>query len=197
MSRIASDTKQAIIDAAARLFEEHGYEQVSLRNIARELGCSPTTIYIYFENKEALLLELVKQAYALFKRHIREGLRVEHGDFRSNFRHACRAYVQFGLKYPKYYNLMFRDNVEKFIRGSDDCRGNDRYDAFEFLRSSVQEGINRGILKGDNADLVSQSIWASLHGLTSLLLAFPKFEWQSHETLIDFHIDTLQQGLLR
>ncbi|MBE3553400.1 MAG: TetR/AcrR family transcriptional regulator [Kyrpidia tusciae] len=197
MSRVSPDTKQAIIDAAAKLFEEHGYERVSMRNIAREVGCSATTIYIYFENKDALLAELIKQAYALFKHRIREGLRARDTDDRSNFRRACRAYIQFGLEYPKYYNLMFRDNAEKFIRVSAGDRDDDRYDAFEFLRRAVQEGIDRGIVKGTNADLVSQSIWASLHGLTSLLLAFPGFEWQSREALIDFHIDALQGGVLR
>ncbi|MDQ8733869.1 TetR/AcrR family transcriptional regulator [Paenibacillus sp. LHD-38] len=51
----SEETKRSIISAAEKLFGEKGYEAVTIREIAKEAGCSHTTIYIYFQDKEALL----------------------------------------------------------------------------------------------------------------------------------------------
>ncbi|WP_438314561.1 hypothetical protein [Sporosarcina sp. FA9] len=42
---------------------------------------------------------------------------------------------------------------------------------------------------------LNHTIWASLHGLTSLLITYPEFDWGEQERLIQFHIRTLIQGL--
>lgn len=60
-SRMASrseETKRAIIRAAKQLFSTRGYDAVTMREIAKEAGCSHTTIYLYFKDKEALLNQL-------------------------------------------------------------------------------------------------------------------------------------------
>ena len=51
-------TKQDIVNAAGKLFSKRGFDVVTMREIAQETGCSHTTIYIYFENKLALLHHL-------------------------------------------------------------------------------------------------------------------------------------------
>ncbi|MGO4344582.1 TetR/AcrR family transcriptional regulator [Paenibacillus sp. MCAF9] len=63
----AEETKRAIIAAAEKLFGERGYDSVSIREIAKEAGCSHTTIYIYFQDKEALLHALSMQPLQLLK----------------------------------------------------------------------------------------------------------------------------------
>src|SRR3989442_15454601 len=50
-------TRQAIADAAARLFAEHGYEQVAVSDVAREADVSEQTVYNYFETKEQLVTD--------------------------------------------------------------------------------------------------------------------------------------------
>jgi AcrR family transcriptional regulator len=48
-------TRQLISDAAARLFAERGYEQVSVRDVAREAEVAEQTVYNYFPAKEQLV----------------------------------------------------------------------------------------------------------------------------------------------
>lgn len=51
------DEKQsALVEAAAALFLEHGYEKTSIGKIAQAAGVAPNTIYWYFEDKDALLV---------------------------------------------------------------------------------------------------------------------------------------------
>jgi AcrR family transcriptional regulator len=54
-------TRQLIADVAARLFAEHGYEQVAVSDVAREAEVSEQTIYNYFQTKEQLVSDRDQQ----------------------------------------------------------------------------------------------------------------------------------------
>lgn len=53
----------SILDSAKRLIGRHGYDAVSMREIAREAGISPASIYQYFDDKNAILTELASRYY--------------------------------------------------------------------------------------------------------------------------------------
>jgi len=54
----SEETRKNIVEAAGKLFAGKGYDSVTMREIAKEAGCSHTAIYIYFKDKEALLTQL-------------------------------------------------------------------------------------------------------------------------------------------
>ncbi len=56
-ARKKARTRQAIADAAARLFAERGYEQVAVSDVAREAEVSEQTVYNYFQTKEQLVTD--------------------------------------------------------------------------------------------------------------------------------------------
>src|SRR5215213_6311078 len=60
------DVRQVILDAAADLFREHGYERFSLRQVAERIGYSPTTIYLYFTDKDDLLFTVADVGFMRF-----------------------------------------------------------------------------------------------------------------------------------
>jgi AcrR family transcriptional regulator len=53
-------TREAILEAARRLFEERGYDATSLRLIAETVGTTKAAVYYHFPAKEHLLLELTR-----------------------------------------------------------------------------------------------------------------------------------------
>jgi AcrR family transcriptional regulator len=57
---------EAILEAAAQVFERHGYAQGTTNRIAERAGISIGSLYQYFPNKDAILVELVR-------RHLAEG----------------------------------------------------------------------------------------------------------------------------
>lgn len=61
-----SNTKEKLFHAAVRLFSENGYHSVSMREIAAAVGITEAAIYRHFENKEAILNEIL----AVFKRKL-------------------------------------------------------------------------------------------------------------------------------
>ncbi len=63
-------TKEMILDVAFRLARESGYEQVVLKNVAVEIGCSVQPIYSYFSNMEALKEAVVGEAMRFYNEFI-------------------------------------------------------------------------------------------------------------------------------
>ncbi len=60
--RVKSEARrQAILDVAAEVFREHGFEQASMSEITARVGGSKATLYSYFPSKEALFLEVMHQ----------------------------------------------------------------------------------------------------------------------------------------
>ena len=53
------DIRALVLAKAKKLFLEEGYSNITMRRIAKEIGYTPGTIYLYFKNKEDLLLEYI------------------------------------------------------------------------------------------------------------------------------------------
>ncbi|MFF1449731.1 TetR/AcrR family transcriptional regulator [Streptomyces sp. NPDC058274] len=65
-------TRQAIADAALELFLEHGFERVSVRDIAEKADVSTTTLFAHFPSKEALVFDREEEVEAALTAAVRE-----------------------------------------------------------------------------------------------------------------------------
>lgn len=70
MAEAATDTprpskrrRQEVIDVAARIFNEKGYEATSIQEIAEEVGILKGSLYYYIDTKEDLLFSVIEEAY--------------------------------------------------------------------------------------------------------------------------------------
>ena len=59
MGRQYRNTKENIFGETVKLFSEQGYNATTMRQIASAAGVNEATIYIYFDNKEALMDEIL------------------------------------------------------------------------------------------------------------------------------------------
>ena len=73
MTRQKSDARhQAILDAALALFSGYGYRRTSVGDVAREAGIAKGTVYLYFENKEALFAAVCRHVADRFLARARD-----------------------------------------------------------------------------------------------------------------------------
>lgn len=63
------EPRQVIFEAAARLFSERGFSNVSIRDICEEVGVTPPTIYYYFGSKGRLFHEVIQSRLNLEEFH--------------------------------------------------------------------------------------------------------------------------------
>ncbi|MBO8164634.1 MAG: TetR/AcrR family transcriptional regulator [Brevibacillus sp.] len=195
--REIEEIKKKIIDAATELFIDEGYAHVSIRKIAQKIEYSPTTIYNYFRDKEAILHHLLKQGYALFLRylHAAESEAANRGgDIVHQLRAVMRAYTRFGLEHSDYYKLIFIEDLER-RQPFEDCES-DRRKGFQLLARLVEQAVaERGAHEADPQQ-ISQILWAAIHGITSLLVTFDDFPWaDDRERLVDTLIETQIRGV--
>lgn len=59
-----AEKREALVDAARRLFIEDGFEATSMAHLARTAGVAPNTLYWYFEDKDAVLIAVLETALA-------------------------------------------------------------------------------------------------------------------------------------
>jgi AcrR family transcriptional regulator len=71
------DTLKAIQDRAFELFGRHGYEGVSIGDIAKQTGLSKGALYWHFESKTELFLDCLKRLHTIFNDHIFDPMRAE------------------------------------------------------------------------------------------------------------------------
>ncbi len=68
-------TRESILNAALDLSRDHGFAQISLRQVARQAGIVPTAFYRHFESMDELGLALVEQSFLTLRTMIREAQR--------------------------------------------------------------------------------------------------------------------------
>ncbi|HKX83479.1 MAG TPA: TetR/AcrR family transcriptional regulator [Pyrinomonadaceae bacterium] len=184
--------RQQIMDAARELFVSEGYDHVSMRKIAAKIGYSPTTIYLYFNDKADLLGQICARTFAQLANNI-AAINSLSADPLEKLRLGMREYIQFGLKHPTHYQLVFASNILDNARPEINDKHGET--AFNTLRKAVGDCAAAKLLKINDVELVSQTLWAGLHGVTSLLIAHRNFPWVEREKLIESVLDTLIAGV--
>ena len=170
-----ADLKRAILEEARRTLVEQGYPALSTRKIAAAVGCTATSIYLYFKSKDALVHALIDEGFEELNRRLEEALAVE-GTGLERLQRGARAFVDFGLERPAYYEIMFLLRPERMERYPAEAyrRARRSLDAFAELASvPTEEGLRRGTI-----------VLAALHGLVALLIAQRIDASLDQETLI-------------
>ena len=183
-----------ILEAAEGLLLKGADEQtLSIRSVAAAVGVTPPAIYRHFQDKDELLLAVCERRFVEFDATVQAAARdVE--DPLLALRLRAEAYVGFGLAHPEHYRILFlKKSVVVERRAAE--RGGPGRDAFQHLLDAVQECMDAGRL--DARDVVSASVclWSALHGLTSLLITMPEFEWPPVEPLVTAMLDVTLAGL--
>lgn len=123
-------TRQRILDAAEELFGEKGYERTGIVEICQRAGVAQGTFYIYFNDKKAVFVELVKELSHSLRREIAEAVKgisdrieVEQVGFRTFFafvtkhRNLYRIVRQAEFVDEEVFRWYYRRWVQGYVRG--------------------------------------------------------------------------------
>jgi AcrR family transcriptional regulator len=183
--------RQEILSAARELFANEGYESVSMRKIAEKIEYSPTTIYLYFRDKQEVVQEICKETFQLLTREL-NAVWSEAGDPVERLQAGLRSYVRFGIEHPDHYRVSLMMPSKEDASTFEDSEG---AEAFRCLNRSVTDCIEAGRIRNPDVMAVSQVLWVSIHGLTSLLITHgDRFPWIERDRLIDLTISTVVNG---
>jgi AcrR family transcriptional regulator len=193
------ERREEILDAALRLFSAKGLQTVSTRQIAEAAGISQPALYAYFATKDDLIAELCVRAFATLSARM-DAAKAYWAPTPEVFEQAMRVYVDFGLEQPDAYRVAFM--IEKGVDGPFHERTGGRpmaagVETFQAFAAMVADLHAHGLTADPDPLQLTQTLWAGLHGLVSLLIARPEFPWVEREALIVGHIAMLRRGALR
>lgn len=172
--------RQEIIAAAWRMAAEEGWPAVTLRGLARRLGCSAPAIYQYFRDKEAIQAVLAAEAAGQCAEALAATAAAVEGPSK-RLRALGRAYVAFALGNPGLYGM--QQGLDAPVRA--------------VLVEAFRDLVERKGLKGAPDDLADR-LGAVLHGFVTLALA-GRFDGdeQRAAALAGAAIDDMLKGIAR
>lgn len=136
-----------IVDAAAKLFQEKGYEGTSLQDIAREVGLLKGSMYHYIDSKEDLLYSIIQESHAGALALIDEVSRLDEGaliKIYSLVKKHVDVFARDSLKHSVFFREFRALSPERggVIRGAGHAYS-------LFLRTLMSQGQDQGLLAPD------------------------------------------------
>ncbi len=184
---------QTILKAAGELFLESGYEAFSLRRVAEQIGYSPGTIYLYFDNKDDVLRALANQGFASFSQML-EAAHASTDDPLERMRALARGYVTFGLNNPAFYRLIFMERPDFFVHET--LENAPKWEeSFAVWRGIMTDAIATGKIRTDDPLKTSDAIWSMLHGIVALANRMPDFTVERALGAAEAGIEMIMRGM--
>lgn len=179
-----------LIKAAHDLVREEGYESLTIRKLAERAGYATMSVYSYFPDKHAILLEIAQDAFTELARRME---RSAPDDPLESLKALMRAYSEFGLENPNEYQTVFMTVHSAYSpdQAGEMARQNP---ALGLLRERVEACIAAGHLAG-NTHAISTLIWTAGHGAISLMIGFPHYPFGDRTSYVERVIDLVLAGL--
>lgn len=161
------DLRAELLRTSRKLLDESGPSALSMREVARRAGCTHQAPYHYFANREAILAALVREGFdELADRLASARERLEGADRRAVLTASGNAYVEFALRHPGVFRVMFRPDV------CDPERFPEVVQASERARDELAR-LARHVAGEETSLEIEVLFWSGVHGLASLLLDGP------------------------
>lgn len=173
-------TKKMILKAAGKLFSRKGYDSVTMREIAKEAGCSHTTIYLYFKDKEALLHQLSMPSLNALYQRLKQISSKDSLVAEDKLKEMSREYILFGLRNQNMYTLFINVKSSRVDEDEPELEINKlRVAIFEVLMQVIQECLT--IPKNDQLLAFTRIFFFNINGILSTYSYL-------HETIDDLMI---------
>src|ERR1700761_2349496 len=171
--------------AAARLYGRGGLASITMRDLAEATGRSPMGLYRYFKDRDEIVAWLRTDAFTRFSDALEKAF-ASGSDAFARARAVGQAYLDFALKNPDAYRLMFD------MTQPDDTRYSDLISAAARANKTVTRHVralaDAGVVQGD-PETVGRALWAAAHGVIVLYLAG---RLSTEQNVRDFYRDTMR-----
>ena len=184
-----------ILQAAERIFVAEGYEGATIRKIADEVGVSSTALYMHFQDKGCILLEICERTLRLLYDRNRE-IAAKPLDPVVRVKMMLEAYMRWGLEHPNAYQLVYSGRPLAATPLWSEAARDLPTQCYESFCSVVREIAAAGRLRTGTADSAAQALWMACHGGVALMVSRPNFDWAGRDELIEVTLDGLLYGLV-
>ncbi len=164
--------KDRILRAALNIIVNDGFSNLSMRKLASRLGMTAANIYNYYNNKDEIYLLIQARGFEKLYMIINKIFR-NNNDPLQRLEAIIRIFIDFGIKNPDYYEIMFSRNLSRYI----DYAGTDMEKAVQEERQIAMKVIEVAFsamkdavpyLEEDDIMYNVIKIWMLLNGVVNL-----------------------------
>ena len=183
-----------LLAAAEKIFTVAGYEGATIRKIAEEVGVSSTALYMYFQDKSQIMLEIC--VHALEGLHTQLGAICEgKSDPLVKLRAMLEVMLRFGFEKSTAYQLLYCVAPKEVAERRNEVIAPLSRASFLRTQATVEAAQAAGHLRQDmSARAITEALVASCHGLIGMRLANPYAPWTDPQEMSKVLLDGLFEG---
>lgn len=183
-----------LLAAAEKIFTVAGYEGATIRKIADEVGVSSTALYMYFQDKSQIMLEICVHALEQLY-HRLEAITAAKSDPLTKVRGVLEVMMRFGFEQPTAYQLLYCVAPKDINERRNEVIAPLSRSCFMRTQQAVEAAIAEGQLRQDMPPrAMTEALIASCHGLIGMRLANPNVAWTDPEQMTKVLLDGLFEG---
>jgi AcrR family transcriptional regulator len=173
--------RTALLAQAERTVREQGVQDLSLRELAREVGVSHGAPRRHFPDRQALLDALAEAGFARLGAELSSAMEGAGEDFQARLRATAAAYISFATSDAALLELMFagkhREQSGALHAASDR--------AFSVMLELIQQGQAEGVLERGEPERVGLVLFATIQGIAALVTGGMVGAEQLDELVVD------------
>ena len=181
---------QRILEAAIDVIAEHGFFSARVSDIANRAGVADGTIYLYFKNKEQILMAAISTPFSAFMERAR-GEIAKSGNPRQQLRNLAQLHLG-GLGANRNLAIVFQTELRQSARFLAQFSRHQLKQYFDLVREIVREGQRTGVFRPELSDkIVANCFFGALDEMvTSWILS-------EHEYSLAGAADAVSDVILR
>ena len=187
--------KESLLETALEMVDKEGLESVTLRDLTQRLGTSRSAVYRHFESKEALILGVIKRGYEQLDLLFTPIFQDTTQSVAERFEKMGRAYLDFAIAHPNLYRLLFGENFRQEREEICDYKDEKQATGVYALIGLLLEAQEERIIAQENPMIQAATVWASIHGLASLLIDGHLMMSDNLEAIYEYSQGVLLKGL--
>src|SRR6267154_277446 len=175
----SEDKRNAILDAATRLFAERGLTDAPTSEISKQAGVAEGTLFTYFKTKD----DLINALYRELKLELADAMMSDFPrkrNVRTKLRHVWDRYLNWGIANPKQRKVLAQLQVSEVLTKDSRDAGGAPFIEFQIM---IREAIAQRVFRNDvPAELVSRSLAALVEATIDLTVSNPSKAKQYRES---------------
>jgi AcrR family transcriptional regulator len=166
----SEDKRNAILDAATRLFAERGLTAAPTSEISKQAGVAEGTLFTYFETKD----DLINALYREIKLELADAMMSDFPrkkNVRTRLRHVWDRYVNWGIANPKQRKVLAQLQMSEVLTNESRDVGSAPFVEFQIM---IRDAIEQRVFRNDlPVELISKSLAALVEATIDLTVSNP------------------------
>lgn len=188
---VSHSGRSRILDEAERLFRTRGYNAVTMRDIAREVGIRQASLYYHFPSKEQLFVAVTEQMFERHRTGLHQGIHHAGGDLQLQLHAVAKWFLS---QPPVHFLSMFHTDMpslgEENLKKLSVCA---QQSVFEPIRQIFAEAQERGEIRDDARPKLLAGFFLSCIESVPYVTNFP--DTASNEVIVNEIISVLLDGI--